>query len=70
VGYSPWGHKELDTTERRTYIIYIAAAGGSQTRLQGEFSESKGCGEFIVKESGDFFFQVVKDPTPLGAHVF
>ena len=34
VGYSPWGHKESDTTERLHFTSYIYSREGNGNRLQ------------------------------------
>ena len=43
AGYTPWGHKELDTTEQlSTHIIVVTLGGGPGSRdntdCQGDFS--------------------------------
>ena len=43
AGYSPWGHKELDTTERLSTHITVVTLGGEpgsrdNTDCQGDFS--------------------------------
>ena len=34
AGYSPWGHEELDTTERSLVFIITGTVGGSVKLLQ------------------------------------
>ena len=33
MGYSPWGHKESDVTERLTLSLFFQGALGSATEL-------------------------------------
>ena len=34
-GYSPWGHKESDTTERLHFLVFLPGESHGQRRLVG-----------------------------------